>query len=291
MNWRDMPPLASLRAFYAFAEAGNVVQAGETLNVSHAAISQQLRALEAHLGVSLLDRTGRAMALTTEGEQLAQALRVGFGAISSVVNDLTGADAARALHISTTPSFAANWLMPRLSDFRSAFPAVNLMLDPSPSLVDLTPGGIDLAIRYGAGQWPGVEAEMLVQSPMVVIAAPDLMKGHSSADLSDLSKLPWLEELGTTEGSGWLRGRGHKEGIVGPTVQMPGNLVLDGVRNGQGIAVTVRVFVEADVAAGRIMILHEEPGDSGYHIVTRPGVLRPAARSFQTWLRRMAKAS
>ncbi|MHA6264603.1 LysR family transcriptional regulator [Arenibacterium sp. CAU 1754] len=291
MMWRDMPPLAALRAFSAFVEAGNVVQAGEALNVSHAAISQQLRALEEHMGVTLLDRSGRALRLTDAGAQLAQALQVGFGAISSVVNELTGADAARAVHISSTPSFAANWLMPRLSDFRAAHPAVNLMLDPSPILVDLKPGGFDIALRYGSGDWTGLDAEMLVQSPLVVIAAPALLKGRKTTQLADLSELPWLEELGTTEGSNWLRSKGFEQGIIGPTVQVPGNLVLDGVRNGQGVAVTVRTFVEADIEVGRVVALHEEPGDKGYHIVTRPGVLRPAARTFQAWLRRAAKAA
>lgn len=90
MDWKVMPPMASLRAFSAFAETGNLVQAGQALNVSHAAISQQLRALEAHLGVALVDRSGRSLALTAEGARLARALALGFGAIQGAVQELTG---------------------------------------------------------------------------------------------------------------------------------------------------------------------------------------------------------
>ena len=89
MDWRILPPLSALRAFAAFAETGNVVAAGKALGVSHAAISQQLRALEQHLDVTLLDRSGRSMHLTTEGERLARGLRAGFGAIVEVVAEIT----------------------------------------------------------------------------------------------------------------------------------------------------------------------------------------------------------
>lgn len=290
MDWRDMPPLAALRAFAAFAETGDVVSAGAALNVTHAAISQHLRALERHLGVALLDRSGRALTLTGEGEQLAQALTVGFGAIGSVVQELTGRDAARPVHLSVTPSFAANWLMPRLPEFRMAHPDIDLMIDPSAKLVELTPGGIDIALRFGAGGWAGLDSELLIATPMVVIAAPGMLAGRTIRDPEELTDLPWLEELGSSEASNWLQGRGVARGLVGRRVQMPGNLVLEAVRAGQGVAVSTRLFVEADVAAGRVTILFEDPDTgAGYHLVTRPGVLRAPARKVAAWLRRMAR--
>ena len=95
IDWLTLPPPTALRAFAAFAETGSVISAGTALNVSHAAISQQLRALETHMGVALVDRSGRAMALTVEGRQLASALRTGVGAIAASVEALRGADAAR----------------------------------------------------------------------------------------------------------------------------------------------------------------------------------------------------
>lgn len=290
MDWRDMPPLAALRAFEAFAEAGDVVRAGERLNVSHAAISQQLRALERHLNVGLVDRSGRALQLTEDGRRLAQALSVGFGAIYTAVQDISGAGAARPVHVSTTPSFAANWLMPRFARFRERHPGVNLMIDPSPAVVELKPGGIDVALRHGIGPWPGMEAEMLVQASIVLVGAPVLVGDREFESPAEMTGFTWLEELGTSEATTFLRGRNVPPEVADRRVQMPGNLVLDAARNGQGVAVTTTLFVEGDVAAGRLRILFREPDNkSGYHIVTRPGVQRPGAREFIQWLRRQGR--
>lgn len=286
MDWMNLPPLSALRAFAAFSQTGNVTLAGSALNVSHAAISQQLRALETHLGVTLLDRSSRALSLTVEGKQLARALDLGFGAIGAAVQELKGADAHRPLHISCTSSFAAAWLMPRLPDFRDKHPEINLMLDPSPELVAFKPGGVDLAIRYGGGIWPGLEVELLLASPMVIVAAPGLLPATGEVTPADLAHYPWLEELGTTESTAWLETYGVQASDHISSVQVPGNLLLDGVRSGQGVVVTVRLFVEEDLRSGRLVELFSEESNNGYHIVTRPGVLRPTARKFVQWLRR-----
>jgi LysR family glycine cleavage system transcriptional activator len=227
--------------------------------------------------------------LTAEGRDLADALNLGFGAIARAVETLTGADADRPLQISATPSFAAHWLMPCLSAFRQAHPQIDLMIDPTPRLVTLEPGGIDIALRYGTGDWPGLEAELLFRSPIVAVAAPQLVEGKRIDSPADLADLPWLQEFGTNEASDWLRRRGVVKERAAGLVQVPGNLLLDGLRNGQGVAVTVREWVRQDIAAGRLRLLFEEDVDSGYHIVTRPGVLRPPAKAFVRWLRRQAR--
>jgi LysR family glycine cleavage system transcriptional activator len=281
-----MPPLAALRAFAAYAEEGSVVSAGATLNVSHAAISQQLRALEHHLDVALFNRTGRSLTLTAEGDQLARALSLGFGAIAAAVDELQRSSADRPVHVSATPSFTASWLMPRLAGFSKAHPEVDLTLDPSPQLVELTHGGVDVALRFGKGPWKGLDAELLLESPLVIVAAPSLLKGTLPTTPADLADYPWLEELGTTEASNWLRSRGVDKITTRGRVQVPGNLRLDGARDGQGVAVAVRCFVEADLSAGRLVELFSDNDWGGYHIVTRPGVLRPAVKAFVQWLRR-----
>ncbi|WP_147110463.1 LysR family transcriptional regulator [Tateyamaria sp. syn59] len=291
MDWRDLPPLAALRAFAAFVDTGSVVAAGQALSVSHAAVSQQLRALEAHLGVSLFDRSGRAIKLTEHGEILAQGSADGFSSIARAVALVTGAEAARPLHISPTPSFAAAWLMPRLSEFRTKHPEINLVLNPTSDIVKLTPGGVDLSIRYGVGGWDGLDSELLVPTSMVVVAAPHLVDGRDVSNPANLGALPWLEEIGTTESSRWLTQRGAANMARGPVTQVPGNLMLDGARDGQGVAVTVRNFVNADIAAGRLIVLHEDATEgAGYHIVTRPGIQRPALRNFIRWIRKAARA-
>ncbi len=286
MNWRDFPPLAALRAFAALAGNGSVSRAAGALGVSHAAVSQQLRALEAHLGLRLLRRDGRGVALTAEGERLAAAVTTGFAAMERVLAELTGADADRPLHVTTTPTFAAGWLMPRIGDFRARHPDIDLMLNPVPDLADPAPGGIDLAIRFGRGHWPGFEADLLVRTHLVVVAARSLIGERQIADPAELLEFPWLQEYGTNETTSWLLEHGVKSGRVRSLTQVPGHLVIEGLRSGQGVVATTRHFIEDDIAAGRVRVLFEEARrDSGYWIVSRPGVLRPAARAFVRWLR------
>lgn len=286
MNWLDLPSLSTLRAFCAYAETGSLAKAGASLNVSHAAVSQQLRALEAHLGVELLDRGGRALELTAAGHHLARALQLGFGAIETAVQELSRAGSSRPLHITCTPTFAAHWLMPRLAGFQQEYADIDLVVDPVGTVSELKPGGIDLALRYGGGNWPGLQSELFLSSPMVVIAAPDLLADRRVHAPEELLDFPWLEELGTTEAAFWLRSRGVTQAQRGARVTLPGNLLLEAVRAGQGVAVSVREFVKEDLRVGRLVELFTEQDGRGYHIVTRPGVQRPEARRFISWLRK-----
>jgi LysR family glycine cleavage system transcriptional activator len=286
MDFSLLPPLAALRAFAAFTATGSVVKAGAALNVSHPAISQQLRALEEHLGLALFDRSAQALRLTPEGQALAAAVQAGLGGIAAVVADLTGAETGRPLMVTTTSSFAAGWLLPRLADFRAGNPDVDLMLDPTPEVKPLGPGGIDIALRYGAGRWPGVSAELILSTPVVVVAAPSLVGEGPVSGLEAVADLPWVQELGTTEAVDFLQRHGLVRKVGGGLTALPGNLMLDAVRTGQGVGVTARAFVEADLASGRLRLLHEDDEREGYYLVTRPGVQRPAARAFATWIRR-----
>jgi LysR family glycine cleavage system transcriptional activator len=289
MDWLTLPPLSALRAFAALAETGSFSGAGAALNVSHAAVSQQVRALEERLGVSLVRREGRRAALTPEGIRLADALGPAFQSIRHVVDELSGADATRPLQISTTPSFAISWLMPRLSEFRHEHPEVELMLNPTPQVVELAPGGVDVAIRHGRGGWPGLDAELLLPTSLVVVAARSLIGDRRITDPRDILDLPWLQELGTSEMSEWLRGRGviapRKESVA----HLPGHLVLEALRSGDGVTMSARALIARDIDEGRLVVLFEDriPRD-GYYIVTRPGVLRPPLKAFVAWLRRHA---
>lgn len=287
MNWLAMPPLSALRAFAALAQTRSMTAAGARLNVSHAAISQQVRVLERHLGLRLVAREGRGIALTAAGAQLSEAVSEGFAMIEGRIAALTEADADRPVQLSVTPMFAANWLMPQMADFRAAHPRLNLMINPTTELVELAPGGIDIAIRYGDGTWPGLEVEPLIATHFIVVAARSLIGEREIASPEELLDYPWIQELGTTAEADWLATLGvHYQQVRGLT-QVPGNLLLDGLRSGQGVAATTRAFVEDDIAAGRLRILFESdrPG-TGYYIVTRPEQLRPAAQAFRRWLRR-----
>lgn len=288
MNWRALPPLNALRAFLAFHQAGSMAAAGALLNVSHAAISQQIKGLEAHLGLTLLDRRARSTVLNDDGLQLAHALERGFGEVVRVVEALTGGEAQRPLQISTTPSFASNWLMPRLCDFRSKHPEVSLMIDPTAEVKQLEPGGIDVAIRHGNGDWPGLEARLIVPSPIVLVAAPELVPAKPDLQPEDLLDLPWLQELGTHECSTWLRQKGIVQDPAYGISSMPGYLMIEALRAAQGIGVAAKALIETDIEAGRLQVLFEETDKTGYYQVTRPGPQRPPLKSFARWLVRQS---
>lgn len=291
MDWRTLPPLTALRAFAAFAQTGSVVQAGAALNVTHAAISQQIRALEEGLGLALVDRAERRLRLTEDGARLARALNDGFGTIADCLADLTGAAQTRPLHVASTPSFAASWLMPRLGRFRAAHPDLDLLINPSPALTDPRPGGVDVALRYGLGTWPGLECAPLVVAPLVVVAAPSLVAERRIETPQDLLDLPWLQEPGHDETQFWLQ----RQGVTAPRraslTQLPGHLLLDGLRAGQGVAVTSLAFVADDLEHGRLLRLFQDDAPRGYHICTLPGPMRPALRAFVRWLKQEAVAA
>jgi LysR family transcriptional regulator, glycine cleavage system transcriptional activator len=292
MDWRAMPSLTALRAFAALAATGSFTAAGAALNVSHAAVSQQVRALEDRLGVTLVRRDGRRVALTADGARLAATLDGAFLSIRRAVAELTGADAARPLQVTTTPSFAVSWLMPRISDFRHRHPEIELMLNPTVEIIELAPGGVDVAIRFGEGTWTGLRSELLFETSFVVVGARSLIGDRDITAPEQLLDLPWLQELGTNEISNWLRGRGVLSPKTENVTHLPGYMVLEGMRAGEGITSTARVFVERDVAEGRLVVLFEDlHPTTGYYIVTRPGVMRPPLKAFVAWLRRHARGS
>lgn len=285
IDWMALPPLTSLRALATLAQTGSTVEAGARLNVSHAAISQQIKGLEAHLGLPLVDRSGRKLALTEEGRQLADAMISGMSQVESIIEKLTGQRADRPLTISCTPAFATSFLMPRLADFQRRYPGVSLMIDPTPVLKEVGPGGVDVALRYGSGDWPGLQADPVILTRIAIVAAPGLVPGDGPVDPATLDGYPWLQELGTSEASDFLAFHGRKLDMSKGVTSLPGNLMVDAARDGRGIGVIARAFVEPDLAAGRLRLLYEDGRKKGYFLVTRPETMRPVARDFARWIR------
>ncbi len=288
MDWSDLPSLNSLRAFAAVAETGSYSRAGTALNVSHAAVSQQVKALEARLGVTLVVREGRGIALTAEGTALARDLATGFAAIHRGVEALTGVDTTRPVQVTMTPAFAVSWLMPRITEFQQQHPGVTLMLNSTAEVMDLTPGGIDVAIRFGDGRWPGLEVTPFLLPDMVVVAAPSLIGTRQITDPAMLVGMPWLQELGTNEVSAWMERHGVTPKGPLKITHMPGNMIMEAVRRGVGITYTARMVVEEEIRSGQLVELSSENDTGGYYIVTRPGGLRAPVRAFVKWLQRQA---
>ena len=288
MNWSGLPSLSSLRAFAAVADTGSYTQAATALNVSHAAVSQQVKALEERLGVPLVARDGRGITLTEEGETLARDLATGFAAIRRGVETLTGADAERPVQVTMSPAFAVRWFMPRITDFQKQHPEITLMLNPTAEVVELKPGGIDLAIRYRDSRGPDTKVDPVLIADMVVVGTPALIGEQEITDPAMLVDMPWLQELGTNEVADWIARHGVTLDRPLMITHMPGNLIMEAVRRGDGITYTARPWVEEELRSGQLIGIFLEKAFGTYYIKTRPGVLRPPVKTFVKWLKQQA---
>jgi LysR family glycine cleavage system transcriptional activator len=285
-DWRSIPSLTALRAFAATAELRSFSQAARVLNVTHAAVAQQVRALEEHLGRPLVQREGRGVSLTADGEQLAEALAEGFGAFQRGVEALRAGEADRPVRITLTASFAAQWLMPRLKDFWQKHPDIGLSLHPDNRVVDLHRDRMDLGIRYGTGDWPGVESVYLTSARMVIAGAPDLIGDRERLSVEDMADMDWILSRTWPEQDAYLRQLGLDPETLSRTDINNEELAIAAARQGLGLVIESVALIASDVAEGRLRIVHESREKlPAYFIVTLPGPKRAAARAFLKWLR------
>ncbi len=285
-DWPHFPSLTSLRAFEATARLEGFSAAARVLNVTHAAVAQQVRALEDHLGAELVYRDGRKLALTAEGAKLAVALADGFRTIQTALNEVQAAQPGAPLRVTMTPAFAAQWLMPRLWSFWAEHPDVPLSLHPDKRVVDLRREGIDLAIRFGDGKWPGVEAEFLTSARYVIVAAPDLLEGRTELSLAELSAMPWVFEQDWPEALAWLKLYGLKPSAMHITYFPTEELALSAARQGYGLHVESAALLDDDLAEGRLVVVGQVKDESlAYYLVTRPGPRKPELKTFVRWLK------
>ncbi|MFY0662423.1 MAG: LysR family transcriptional regulator [Shimia sp.] len=290
MDWATLPSLAALRAFEAAARHQNLSAAARELNVTHAAIAQHVRSLEADLSTSLLFRSGRGVALTDEGRHLAQHLSEGFEVIAEGVSALQRSKEDRPLSVTVTPSFAANWLMPRIGGFWQKHPEISLSINPSVNLIDLRRDGFDMAIRFGNGQWSGVSCELLTSGEFWVVGSPKLLNTQSEISLKDAGSYPWLMDLHMLEWRQVVEDAGLDLNTVEMTSLETNELVLSATVAGLGVSVHPRSLVEREVAFGTLVQITSLPRtDLGYHLVTLPRPLNAKERAFRKWLMAEAK--
>ena len=285
IDWRQMPSLTSLRAFAATAELRSFSQAARALNVTTAAVAQQVRGLEAHLGLSLVQRDGRGMSLTDDGAQLSAALSDGFAAFLRGLDALRSGGVDRPVRVTLTASFAAQWLMPRLRDFWARHPEIGLSLHPDSRVVDLHRDGFDVAIRYGLGAWPGVEARFLASARLVVAGAPSLLGDRSVPDRAGMARADWILAANWPEQDDYLRSLGLEPAALSRTDFANEELSIAAAREGLGLVVESIALVESDIAEGRLRMVHDSRDSlPAYFIVTLPGPQRAATRTFLKWL-------
>lgn len=281
MDWSLIPSLFALRAFEATARLESLTAAAQSLNVTHAAVSQHIRTLEAEIGCALTRRSGRGIVLTQQGQALAHALSDGFSTIAAATQALRDQTRDRPLVVALTPSFGENWLMPRLGKFWADHPEIQISLLPSPSLVDLRRDAVDVAIRFGKGNWPDLRIEKLVRANFVAVATPDRIR-----TCPDAKKAPWFISTPDIEFSQWARVM-HLITDQTPVTELPtGELVLSACRAGHGFSIHPRALIEGDLEKGTLALHCEAADDShSYFILTPKDGMTPKAKAFVEWLR------
>lgn len=287
--------MASLRALHAFAllaRHGRAAMAAEKLGVSPSALSHLMRKLESELGATLVNRDGRGLSLTEEGQRLALSLGDAFDRIEEAVDSFRRRGRTE-LRISTVSTFATRWLIPRLPGFQADQQDVELLLSTSTRMVDMDRENYDCAIRLGTGNWPGVESQLLWKEHLTVAAAPSLLNGDADQDPTILSGLPLLHSASRrSDWSQWLDAAGldHPD-ISSGTVLQSRDLAIQAAIAGMGAIVIDRRFVSQELEAGHLIIpdWNVLELDTGYWFVRSPTrtLTRPVA-AFRDWLQRMA---
>jgi LysR family glycine cleavage system transcriptional activator len=280
-------PLRAVQAFGAVARAGSVVGAARELAVTPSALTHLVRQLERRIGVVLFTRVGRGLGLTAEGEQLAAAVVPALAAITEALSGF--ARRGTELRISTLSTFAVRWLIPRLSRFQARHPDIELFLSTSTRAVDFSHETFDCAIRFGRGGWPGVASEELYREELVPACSPQWLEASGVRKTTDLARAKLLHARARRQDwSRWFAAQ-SVAGVdtdMGPIFETR-DLVIQAAIARMGVAIVDPRFIEAEMAAGQLMIPFDErlSLDTGYWLVWRPGREsgRPLA-SFRRWL-------
>jgi LysR family glycine cleavage system transcriptional activator len=288
-SYSSFPPLQSLRAFASVARLLSFRRAGEELLITQSAVSHHIRELEQNLGVKLFIREARGVELTPEGRQYYEFVRHAFDLIVTGTRDLRGRATKSKVRVSLLPSFAANWLVPRLRNFNETHPDIELVLYPTLRLTDFATDEADLAIRYGDGQWEGVESQLLITESLTPFASPKLLReGPPLSEPRDVLNHPLLLALKPYEWEIWAEDNGV-DLRTARTIQLSDyNIILQAAIEGQGIALG-RLLLAADRLRSGALV---QPFDkvvtsprARYWLVT-PKHSRPkgATAAFMTWI-------
>ena len=297
-----LPPLNTLRAFEAAARLGSVSAAANELCVTHSAISQQIKALEESLGVKLLNRVGRGVALTVAGRELAAGANEALCALAQTTSQVRRRANPNRLSITTLPSFAACWLTPRISRFLVQVPEAQINIVPTSNVLDYAREGIDVGVRFGMnGGGDGVEAEPLMNDELLVVASPGYLARHPIAKPEDLAGCTLLRSdsegwshSGERTWADWFAAAGLDWGEPESGLFFfDFALALTWAENGHGITLTRRSLADEALREGRLIhILGVTlPETRNYWFVTQQGVeLTPLVRQFREWMFEEARA-
>lgn len=293
---RRLPNLNQLRAFEAAARHLSFKSAAEELHVTHAAISHQIKALEEDLGRPLFHRLTRKVELAPDAEAFAQSLGVSFDRIAEAAALVRDARAEGVIRISAVPAFGYRFVLPRLGQFREAFPKIEVEIELHAGLADLGGEGFDAALRYGAGTWPGLDGMLIFGDLLAPMASPALLAGRPLPLGDDeIAALPYAVSPGASrDWRRWFRARGQ-ENLARPQPIALENraVVLDYLLSGAGAALADLRFAAIELAAGHLVQLHPETirGTNGTFLVwPKASVADPRIAAFGTWLKQEVDA-
>jgi LysR family transcriptional regulator, glycine cleavage system transcriptional activator len=283
----DRLPLGSLRVFEAVASSLSFTAAAEALHVTTAAVSQQIKTLEAYVQVPLFRRTGRRVEITAEGLELLPSVRAGLDRLESAVQQLKRYRRSGPMQISLIVSFLQMWLLPRLRSFRRKHPDIDLRFHTSREMVDFSRTEHHLAIRFGRGHYANLYVEKLMDEWLVPVASPELIKQHGMIDRrTDLGKYPLLNSDTESwnlwsrpgEEAAWRSGAPNIDDSAG---------ILAAAEEGLGFALARWTLVSLPLQRGTLRLAGKDvlPFESAYYFVCpKPFLELPKVSQFRDWI-------
>ena len=282
-----LPPVQSLRAFVAAVRSGSFLAAGEAMGLSHGAVSHHVAQLEHLVGTKLFHRHRRGVVPTPAAEELARRISRSLDDLSEAIGD-AGANSRRSLTVTLTPALAQRWLIPRLSDFQRLQPGIDLRIRPTAHVLDLDIEGIEVALRYGTGEWLGaVEPLHIADESVFPVASPNYRGGKLPKRPEQLRACVLIRNP-RQDWQPWLAAANVPNiEPSGPSVDDAG-LALDLAARGEGIALARSLLAKADIAAGRLVPLFDLAirDHFAYWLVVRPGIKhRNDVSGLTAWIR------
>ena len=286
---RRLPALNALKAFEAAARHESFTRAAEELCVTQGAVSHQVKALEAELAIKLFNRERQRLIITEAGRDYLATVRDALDRIAAGTERLLQRQNAGVLTVSTSPDFAAKWLVHRLGHFAEAYSGIDLRVSATLHHVDFAREEVDLAVRHGDGNWPGLDAVRLCAEQLFVVCSPKLLDRRRRIErVADILKFPLLHLDSRSDWTNWLRGVGLDDtgAIHGPVLNRA-SMVIDAAINGQGVALARTTLSAWDLINGRLVrpVTETVPVSKTYWIVCPKATASlPKIATFREWL-------
>lgn len=266
---RLSPPLHLLRAFSTVTRFGSVSRAAEALHLTQSAVSKQIKELESWVGIALFERSRKRLALTPAGERYEKAVRAVLAQLEAATLELiTSDDGGGALHLSSLPTFAAKWLIPRLPQFQQQHPQVTLHFVPYVHSYDFERPELDCSILFGDGHWPGAHAHYITGHDVALIAPRTRVADWPIHTPQDLASHTLMRHVTVPEA--WLRWS-ENQGVAGTIDPLAGpqfdqfQTMIRAVMAGMGLALVPRCLVQDEINAGLVREpLADQPLRGGY---------------------------